>query len=203
MNSKLILAAIVGGFFLFSGKKSSGKPIVKEDIAEEDKVDEDKVPEDNIPEKETPSYKTLTASRKKIVDSYINMSPMKTNEPAPFGDYIIWASDKQKLGIPPLYQDWLANQIYWQITKLEGKTDLYSDIMGVNPPGYDGTMPYVLQQGKKALIDPETKNLQIVDITESKAQSNKRLGKGIALWTDINKFVKANYKGCNQGAYCG
>ena len=203
MNSKLLLAAIVGGFFLFSGKKSSGKSTVTDTTGDVIDSEDTETETEDVPAKETPTYKTLTSSRKKIVNSYINMSPMKTNEPLPFGDYIMWASDKQKLGIPPLYQDWLANQIYWQISKVEGKTDLYSDIMGVNPTGFDGTLPYVLQQGKKALIDPETKGLQIVDITESKEQSNKRLGKGIALWSDINKFVKANYKGCNQGAYCG
>lgn len=205
MNSKLIAGGALLAFFLFSGKKSSSKAPVDNtgDVPVDDGANVDETPVDTTPKNETPTYKTLTPSRKKIVDSYINMSPMITNEPAQFGNYSIWASDKQKAGIPPLYQNWLANQVYWQITKTEGTTDLYSDAMGVNPPGYTGTYPYILQLGKKALIDPNTKGVQVVDIAESKEMANKRLGKGIALWKDINKYVLANYKGCNQGAYCG
>lgn len=206
MNSKILAGGALLAFFLFSGKKSTSKSSSNVNTGEDpvengDNIDE--TPVDTTPKNEVPTYKTLTPSRKKTIDSFINMSPMITNEPAQFGNYSIWASAKQKDGIPPLYQNWLANQAYWTITKAEGTTDLYSDIMGVNPPEYKGTYPYILQSGKKALIDPQTSGVQVVDITESKDMASKRLNKGIALWKDINKYILANYKGCNQGAYCG
>lgn len=208
MNSKLILAAIVGGFFFLSGKKSSSKPNPSTDVPED--VDaEENVPVDNTPKNEKPTYKYLTPSRKKIITSYFNMSPLKTSEPFPFGDYSAWASEKQALGVKPLYQDWLANIIYWQISRVEGKTDLFTDVYGVNSPGYDGTLPYVLQKGRKAIIDLENPNpnpdiggFKIVDIAENQSQANKRLAKGIALWKEIDAYVRANYKGCPQGAFC-
>lgn len=209
MNSKLIAAAAVGVFFLFSGKKSSSKAVTTGEVVPENKEEEVEKEVDIKPEKEKPTYKKLTPSRLKLINSYMNMSPLKTTEPFPFGDYSAWASEKQKLGIKPLYQDWLANIIYWQISRVEGKTDLFTDIFGVNAPGYDGTLPYVLQQGKKAIIDLENPNpdpkiggFKIVDITESKEQSNKRLAQGIALWKEIDSYVRQNYKGCPQGAIC-
>jgi len=208
MNSKLILAAIVGGFFFFSGKKSSGKSNPSADVPVED-MDTENVPVDNTPKNEKPTYKYLTPSRKKIITSYINMSPMETSEPFPLGSYPAWKAEKEALGIKPIYQDWLANIIYWQISRLEGKTDLFTDVYGVNSPGYDGTLPYVLQKGRKAIIDLENPNpnpkiggFKIVDIAENSEQANKRLAKGIALWKEIDAYVRANYKGCPQGAFC-
>lgn len=211
MNSKLLLAAIVGGFFLLSGKKSSGKSTVTDTTGDVTDSEDTETETEDVPAKETPTYKKLTTSRKKIIESYMTLSPMETNEPFPWGNYLAWATlkTKENPNFKPVYQDWLANIVYWQITRVEGKTDLFTDVYGVNAPGFDGTLPYILQKGKKGIIDLENPNpdpkiggFKIVDITETQAQSNKRLAQGIALWKEINSYIRKNFKGCPQGAYC-
>lgn len=205
MNSKLLIGSVLAGLFFFSQKKSSPKVTTssKDDIVieEEENVDE--------PQAEIPTYKHLTKSRKAIIDSYLTSIPLETQEPFPYGNYSAWGSDKQQNNIKPLYQDWLSNQIYWQISRLEGKTDLFTDLFGVDPQGYDGTLPYILQKGKKAIIsmddinlNPQIGGFKIVDITENSEQASKRLSKGINLWREIGIYVKSNFKTCPVGAVC-
>jgi hypothetical protein len=201
MNAKVLLpAAIIGLFFLNSKKPpKSSKSETVEEKEEVEEIEEEK-PAPAKPAE--PVYKTLTQKRKQLVDQYLKDLPMETIEPIPFGKYMMWASDKQKSGVEPLYQNWLANQAYWQISRLEGKTDLYTDLKGYDIMGYTGEFPYVLQFGKKAILDDQD-GFKIVDFTETQEASNKRLAKGIALWTDLNNYIFKNIKSCPQGAYCG
>lgn len=212
MNSKLLIAAVLGGFLFFGGKKSKSKSTPTpekedEDIVEEDTEEkqEEQEEEEKPPGNSKPvDYKNLTVVRRKVIDDFLNVMPILTTELGPNNNYKIWGSAKQAMGIKPLYQDYLTNQAYWHISMDEGKTDVFSKLGGVNPPGFDGSLPFLLEKGKKAVITDDLLGVNIFEFGESQDDANKRLAKGIALWKDIKKYINDNIDldACPQGVVC-
>lgn len=213
MNSKILIAAVLGGFLFFGGKKPKSKATPTPDKEDEDIVEEDTEGEQEEQEEEEKppgnnskpvEYKTLTVVRRKVIDDFLNAMPILTSELGPDNDYKLWGSALQQKGIKPLYQNYLANQAYWHISDKEGKTDVYTDLGGINPPGYDGSLPFLLQKGKKATISKGGPWVDVFEFGESQDDANKRLAKGIALWKDIKKYIDDNIDldSCPQGVVC-
>lgn len=201
MNAKIPLVAGLLALLLFGSKKSPKKSSTpaqtippEQDIPKEDK------PSNGNSKPPTPkddtwpaAYPNITASRKTIVDNYIKNLPLQTDEPSPHGHYIKWASAKQIKNEIPYYQTWLANQVYWNISYIEGKSDIV--------PGQTGTLPWLLKCGEVAklvngLIETST-------IVETDAECKKRIGAGQALWSDLDKYIKKYLTQCPVTAYCG
>lgn len=140
----------------------------------------------------------------KIIDEWLLNMPVYTSEFGPFNDYNEWSTIQQAANIKPLYQNYLATNIYHNISKLEGKTDVFTELGGVNPAGYDGSLPYLLQRGKKATISKGGPWVDIFEFGESTTEANKRLGKGIAFWSDIKKYIDnhIDLDACPDGVVC-
>lgn len=206
MNAKILIAAVLGGFLFFGNNKSKSKssttPVKEDEIIEEEDTEVEKEEKPSKPK--TPTYNTLTPARKKIIDEYLTTMPLYTSEFGPFNDYNEWSAIQKAANIKPLYQNYLATNIYHNISKLEGKTDVFTELGEANPPGYDGSLPYLLQRGKKAIISKGGPWVEIFDFGESTTEANKRLGKGIALWSDIKKYIDNNIdlEICSAGAVC-
>lgn len=206
MNAKLLLVAALGGFLFFSKNKPKSKTPVKEneDLEEEDVEKEEEETEDKPPVKETPTYKTLTPARKKIIDEYLKIMPTLTSELGPYNDYIEWSKIQQESNTKPLYQNFLATNIYHHISVLEGKTDVFTKFGEQPVDQYDGSLPYILQRGIKGQIAQGGPWVELIPFDEFQAEATKRLGKGIALWSDIKKYIDANIdlNACPVGAVC-
>lgn len=206
MNAKLLLVAALGGFLFFSKNKPKSKTPVKEneDLEKEDvEVEEEKETEDKPPVK-TPTYKTLTPARKKIIDEYLKIMPTLTSELGPYNDYVEWSKIQQESNTKPLYQNYLTTNLYHHISVLEGKTDVFTKFGEQPVDQYDGSLPYILQRGIKGQIAEGGPWVELIPFDEFQDAANKRLGKGIALWSDIKKYIDANIdlNSCPVGAVC-
>lgn len=207
MNAKLLLVAALGGFLFFSKNKPKSKTPVKEneDLEEEDVEKEEEETEDEPPAvKETPTYKTLTPARKKIIDEYLKIMPTLTSELGPYNDYIEWSKIQQESNTKPLYQNFLTTNIYHHISVLEGKTDVFTKFGEQPVDQYDGSLPYILQRGIKGQIAEGGPWVELIPFDEFQAEATKRLGKGIALWSDIKKYIDSNIdlNSCPVGVVC-
>lgn len=155
-------------------------------------------PKDSDPEVEPV---LLNSSRKATADLFIKNQPM--NElagPATWHHYQIWASAKQKDGIKPYYQMWLANQIYWKIARNEKKSD-WDVQSNVNAP-----FPFLLNKGKKVdILAYEQGTAGEIPFNESDDQFKARASNGITLWGQIYDYVKSKIgvNNCPMGAFCG
>lgn len=212
MNAKILLAAVLGGFLFFSGKKSGSKsktstPKEDEDTTGEDSEDigdSDTKEEDKPPANQTPTYKTLTDARKKIIDEFLKSMPTLTSDFSPYGAYNEWSQIQQENNVKPLYQNYLATNLYHLISIAEGKTDVYTKFGEQPLDQYDGSLPYILQRGIKGQIAEGGPWIDLIPFDEFQAEANKRLAKGIALWSDIKKYIDNNIDldACPAGAVC-
>ena len=203
MNTKLLIGGAVAALLLFGKPKASkSKPAVKSDTDTDTNVDTGttEVPVDETPKEEVPTYPLLTTSRLKVINELLKVQPMVSLEPFPYGNYTEWAKNKQR----GTYQEWLSNIAYWKISRNEQKTDLYTELGKQNPEGYTGEFPFFLRKSLKGwLSDPDNNSgFKEINFPETDAEANARLKKGIALWTQINKYIIAKLKGCPPGAKC-
>ena len=201
MNTKLLIGGAVAALLLFGKPKASkSKAAVKSDVDTDTDVPDTEVPVDETPKEEVPTYPLLTTSRMKVINELLKVQPMLSLEPFPYGNYVKWAEQSP----PGLYQTWLANIAYWKISRNEKKTDIYTDLGKEHPVGYTGELPYLLQRGIKGFIsDPDNNSgFKVLEWPEFEEEANARLKKGIALWTQINKYIIAKLKGCPPGAKC-
>ena len=201
MNTKLLLGGGLVAALLLFGKPKASK---SSKIEKESEVipDSEEIPADKPPAQENkPSYPQLNTSRLKVINELLKVRPMFSLEPFPYGNYTEWAKNKY----PGTYQEWLSNIAYWKISRAEKKTDLYTELGKPNPEGYTGEFPFFLRKSTKGwLSDPDNNSgFKELNFPETDAEANNRLKKGIALWSDINKYIIANLKGCPPGAKCG
>lgn len=191
MNTKLLIGGAVAALLLFGKPKASkSKAVVKSDVDTDTDVPDTEVPVDETPKEEVPTYPLLTTSRLKVINELLKVQPMSTLEPFPYGTYSEWAKNKY----PGTYQEWLSNIAYWKIARNEKKTDLVE--------GDSGEFPYFLRKSTKGELYDGGYGLNVVNFPETDAEANARLKKGIALWTQINKYIIAKLKGCPPGAKC-
>lgn len=192
MNSKIALVGVLTAALLFGGsKKPAAKKVVPQDIPEDTPEDTPDQEEKKTQKKDT--FPSLTSARIKTINDYINSLPLDSGEdPLPYRDYFQW---KDSPGIPSdYYEDWLSNIIYWKIARLEQRIDLYDD-PNSPVPGHD--LPFFLYRGKKGHVYWDNKKgfvFDIINFDETKPAADKRLAKGIALWSDISKYLKNNLK---------
>jgi hypothetical protein len=197
MNTKLLIGGAVAALLLFGKPKASKSKSIEK---VEPKIDSEEIPENKPVPEEVPSYPLLTTSRLNVINDLLKVRPMFSLEPFPYGNYTSWAEKTP----PGLYQTWLTNIAYWKISRNEKKTDVYT-VQGLdNPPGYTGELPYILRKGVKGwLSDPDNNSgFILTEFSETDAEANIRLKKGIALWKQINKYITAKLKGCPPGAKC-
>lgn len=199
MNTKLLLGGGLVAALLLFGKPKASKSSKSE--KESEVIPDSEDVEENPPAQENkPTYPQLTTSRLKVINELLKVRPMLSLEPFPYGNYVKWAEQSP----PGLYQTWLTNIAYWKISRNEKKTDIYTDLGKDHPVGYTGELPYLLQRGIKGFIsDPDNNSgFKVLEWPEFEEESKIRLKKGIALWTQINKYIIANLKGCPPGAKC-
>lgn len=205
MNSKILLAAVLGGFLFLSGKKSKTKSNSSSDTEGKDVVEEEEIEkEDKPPVNQSPTYKTLTKARKKIIDEFLNTMPVSTSDFAPYGEYAEWSKVQEENNTKPLYQNYLATNLYHIISIAEGKTDVYTKFGEEPLDQYDGSLPYILQRGIKGQISDGGPWIDLISFDEFQNEANKRLGKGVALWSDIKKYIDNNIdlNKCPTGVVC-
>ncbi len=187
MNTKLLLVGAVAALFAFGKPKTSKTKSVEKIDPEVEEIPEiEETPQVN----EKPSYPTLNSSRMKVINELLKIGPMVSLEPFPYGNYASWAKEHS----PGYYQEWLSNTGYIKIARAEHKTDIIE--------GDSGEFPYFLRKSTKAELYDGGYGLKIVNFPETETEANIRLKKGIALWTDIHKYIKANLKSCPAGGKC-
>lgn len=190
MNTKLLLGGGLVAALLLFGKPKTSKSASKSEKESEVIPDSENVEEDKPPAQEKPTYSQLNTSRLKVINELLKVQPMLSLEPYPYGTYSEWAKNKY----PGTYQEWLSNIAYWKIARNEKKTDIVE--------GDSGEFPYFLRKSTKGELYDGGYGLNVVNFPETDAEANARLKKGIALWSQINKYIIANLKGCPPGAKC-
>jgi len=211
MNKGLLIGAGLLAIMFLGGKKTpKATKSPMDEFEPEPEVDE--VPEEDTIPKDSDKFLTLTKSRKEIVNDFIKNLPLENKTIVdPYGNYFKWKDDLMN-ATTNSYYDWLANQVYWAITHAEHTTDLYSPVdendskklqTNIN---YSATYPFLLRKGEKGTMTLTKQGAAVIieNLDETDAQAKKRLAPGIALWVDINKYIKKNLppSSCPDGVVC-